>query len=207
MAPDPAYNVSEFVYDPPSHSYTCPQGQTLRTNGNWYRKERKSARRKNAQGVLVQHFKTPACKTCPVLHLCTKNTRGRGRVIERTEHQDYIDQNRRNIDLHKPLYKQRQAIIEHNYGTIKRQWNFHFVLTKKGMERAASDAGFMFVAYDLRRLMNLIDKNKFKEYLAKLVCLVFGKSSQWEAPGPLLRHLPTRIQFYLLKKRAALDII
>ena len=62
-------------------------------------------------------------------------------------------------------------------GTNKRQWNFHFILTKKGMERAASDVGFIFVAYNLRRLMNLIDKKELLKYLkgmAKLYSAQMG---------------------------------
>lgn len=90
MAPDPAYNVSEFTYHKRKHSYTCPQGNELKTNGSWYNKDRRKSR------IQVQHFKTPACKTCPVLNQCTKNTGGRGRAIERTEHQDAIDKNRKN---------------------------------------------------------------------------------------------------------------
>jgi len=116
-----------------------------------------------------------------MINSCTKNTGGRGRVIERSEYQDYVDQNRINIEKNKALYKLRQSIIEHNYGTIKRQWNFHYILTKKGMERAASDVGFMFTAYNLRRLMNLIDKNDFKKYLQGLAKLFFAQNAKREA--------------------------
>lgn len=168
MAPDPAYNVSEFVYNKKKNTYTCPQGQVLTTNGNWYKKSNTSNKRKNGNTYQVQHFKTPACKTCLMINRCTRNTGGRGRVIERSEYQEYVDNNRVNIEKNKELYKQRQSIIEHNYGTIKRQWNFHFILTKKGMERAASDVGFMFVAYNLRRLINLIDKKDLVKYLKGL---------------------------------------
>jgi hypothetical protein len=42
MAPDPAYNVAEFVYDKRNNIYTCPQGHTLTTNGNWYKKSNTS---------------------------------------------------------------------------------------------------------------------------------------------------------------------
>jgi len=45
------------------------------------------------------------------------------------------------------LYKRRQAIVEHPYGTLKRQWGFNYILTKKGIEHASADVGFMFIAY------------------------------------------------------------
>lgn len=169
MAPNPAFNVSEFVYDALTHSYTCPQGNTLVTNGNWYRKDRSSPTRKTNTSVMVQHFKTPACKNCPVLNICTKNTRGRGRVIERTEYQKYYDLNRLNIEQKEHLYKRRQAIIEHNYGTLKRQWGFSYIITKKGLQRASADVGFMFTAYNLRRIINLMGIEKLMADLRQVI--------------------------------------
>lgn len=180
MAPDSAYNVSEFIYNKRHNTYTCPQGETLRTNGNWYTKSNTSNKRKNGTVYQVQHYKTSACQGCSKLNSCTKNTGGRGRVIERSEYQDFVDQNRVNIENYRELYKKRQSIIEHNYGTIKRQWNFHFILTKKGIERAASYVGFMFTAYNLRRLMNLIDKNDLKKYLQGPAKLFFVKTIEIE---------------------------
>lgn len=168
MAPDPAFNVSEFIYHPQSHTYTCPQGSTLYTNGTWYNKDRGGSSRKNASSVRVQHFKTKDCKGCPVLDSCTKNTRGRGRVIERTQYQDFIDINRKNVEEKEHLYKRRQTIIEHNYGTMKRQWIFHYIITKKGIDRASSDVGLIFTAYNLRRIINLIGPEKLQVYLNSL---------------------------------------
>jgi transposase len=167
MAPDPAYNVLEFTYHPRKHCYTCPQGHTLTTNGTWYGKISRN------RSVQVQHFKTKACKTCPMISSCTKNTGGRGRVIERTEHQDAIDRNRRNVDNKEHLYKRRQAIIEHNYGTIKRQWNFHFILTKKYMHRASADVGLMFTAYNLKRIWNILGQEGRQNYLKSRLQLFF----------------------------------
>jgi transposase len=169
MAPDPAYNVSEFIYDKNNHTYTCPQNHTLTTNGHWYKKDRNAPGRKKTAPILVQHFKTNACKQCPVINLCTKNTRGRGRVIERSEFQHYVDQNKKNIETNPEIYKKRQAIIEHTYGIIKRQWGFYYITTKRGIKRASADVGLMITCFNLRRLFNLIEKNMFFNYLKNLV--------------------------------------
>ena len=69
------------------------------------------------------------------------------------------------------LYKRRQAIVEHPYGTIKRQWGFSYILTKKGIKRASSDVGFMLIAYNLRRIGNILTSDLLKEYLRMLVSL------------------------------------
>jgi hypothetical protein len=73
----------------------------------------------------------------------------------------------------KLLYKRRQAIVEHPYGTLKRQWGFSYILTKKGISRASSDVGFMFIAYNLRRIGNLLTLDLIKEYLRILLSLFF----------------------------------
>ena len=168
MAPDPAYNVSEFIYNKENHTYTCPQKHTLTTNGNWYKKDRNAPGRKHTAPVLMQQFKTTACKQCPVINQCTKNTGGRGRVIERTEHQPYVDINKTNIDNNQAIYKLRQQIVEHPYGIIKRQWGFYYITTKRGIKRASADVGLMLTAFNLRRLFNLLDKNVFYSYLKNL---------------------------------------
>src|SRR5215216_5610287 len=168
FAPDERYNFDRFIYDKNNDTYTCPQQKTLGTNGNWYIKS------KQRYIYYVKHYKTGACSSCPALALCTKNKKGR--LIERSEYQPYMDQNKQNIERHPEIYKRRQAIIEHTYGIIKRQWGFYFVSTKKGIKHASADVGLMFTALNLRRLMNIIDKNLFKKFLRELASLFIAKT-------------------------------
>ena len=167
FAPDENYNFSHFKYDESADTYTCPQQQVLTTNGNWYPKN------KERYFYLAKHYKTNACSSCPARQLCTKNKKGR--LIERSEYASYIEINRQNIETSPQIYKKRQSIAEHPYGTIKRQWGFYYIITKKGIKHASADAGFMFVAYNLRRLMNIIDRNLLTKFLKELVFLFFKK--------------------------------
>jgi len=43
------------------------------------------------------------------------------------------------------------------------------------MKRASADVGLMFVAFNLRRLMNIIDKNEFKKFIQELAFLFLTK--------------------------------
>lgn len=167
FAPDAGYNFDKFIYNTDEDTYTCPEQQILTTNGNWYQKS------KQRYIYFVKHYKTSACATCPALAKCTKNKKGR--LLERSEYQPYIEQNKQNIEAHPETYKKRQAIIEHTYGIIKRQWGYYFISTKKGIKHASADVGLMFTALNLRRLMNIIDKNALKKFLAELLHLLFGK--------------------------------
>jgi len=167
FAPNGAYNFDKFIYNETSDTYTCPQQHTLATNGNWYQKS------KQRYIYFVKHYKTNKCLTCPALTQCTLNKKGR--LLERSEYQPYFEQNKKNIEANPQVYKQRQSIIEHNYGILKRQWGFYYISTKKGIKRAGADVGLMFCAYNMRRIINLVDKNLLKKFLRELWLLFFDK--------------------------------
>lgn len=164
-APDVAFDVEHFNYDKQSDCYTCPVGKLLTTNGSWYNKNRGKSINK------VKHYKTNACLSCGFFERCTKNKNGR--LIERSEHADLIDANKQRMEANKQLYRKRQAIVEHPYGIIKRQWGFYYISTKKGIKRATADVGLIFVAYNLRRIFNTIDKNTLLKHFKEFTVLVF----------------------------------
>jgi len=161
-APDERYNVANFQYNKEEDTYTCPENQVLETNGNNYSKNRG----KHRVPIQVKHYKTNACKECSKRELCSKNKSGR--LIERSQYAENIEQNRINVASNSKLYKRRQSIVEHPYGTIKRQWGFYYIQTKRSKARASADVGFMFIAYNLKRIMNILGQEMFKSYLKEL---------------------------------------
>ena len=166
QAPNHEYNYEHFMYDETADTYTCPQNQVLITNGTWYKELTSSG-----NIIWFKQYKTRSCKTCQARSQCTRSKTAR--LIHRSEFAEYYEVNRRNFEEKEHLYKRRQAIVEHPYGTIKRQWGFSYILTKKGISRASSDVGFMFIAYNLRRIGNILTMNRLKEYLRMLVPLFF----------------------------------
>ena len=201
MAPDPAYNVANFVYKAAENVYICPEGNTLYTNGKWYKKDRNQPGRKKLSPIMVQHFKTPACKHCPALKQCTKNTRGRGRVIERSEHASYIEKNKLRMEQDSELYRLRQAIVEHPFGIIKRQWDFYYIMTKRGIKRASADVGLIFTAFNLRRIFNILDQNLLKKFLKELALYFLVLRSHFKPFCGILfskkRYSPSKINLIL----------
>ena len=158
-APDPAFNVEHFVYNEKNDSYTCPAKKQLFTNRRWYTKK------SGKSSTQVKHYKTSACGTCKLKELCTRNPKGR--LIERSEYAELIEQNKKNIDDFPHIYKLRQQIVEHPYGTIKRQWDFSYILTKRFIHRATADVGLIFTAYNFRRLISLVGFKVLKNFLKK----------------------------------------
>ena len=164
-APDWAFDVEHFKYDLKTDSFTCPANQILTTNGNWYSK-------KNGKSITqMKHYKTSACLSCEFFKKCTKNARGR--LIERSQHADLIYANKVRIEKNYETYRRRQAIVEHPYGVIKRQWDFYYIMTKKSIKHASADVGLIFTAYNLKRIFNLVDLNMLKMYL-KRTSLFYG---------------------------------
>ena len=124
----PEYMADKFVYNKEQDTYTCPQGHTLHTTGAWHEKK---------DGKKVQYrfkkYRPTACKDCPVRTLCTAKADGR-REIDRSEFAEAVEQNNKRYKENQALYKQRQMINEHIFGTIKRQWGFNHT-NLKGLEK------------------------------------------------------------------------
>ena len=140
----------------------------LKSNGKWYSKSRNHPWRKKQTPIQIKQYKTNACKTCPVYDLCTRAKNKRGRVIERLVYAHLLEKNKQRMKEHYEIYRQRQAIVEHPFGTIKRQWGFDHIMTKKTIKRASADIGLVFVAYNLRRIFNILSPEVLKKYLSVL---------------------------------------
>jgi hypothetical protein len=67
-------------------------------------------------GYQFKKYRTPACKNCPVNHLCT--SRPAGREIDRSQYAQGVEENKR-YQENPQLYRTRQEINEHIFGTIK----------------------------------------------------------------------------------------
>ena len=161
QAPNPAYNVANFKYNKLEDYYTCPQNQKLSTNGRLHK----------ARTYLFKRYTTKACANCKAKDQCSKAKCGK--AIQRSEHQDLIDKNRQRVQQNQSYYKRRQAIVEHPYGTIKRQWGFNHIMTKKGIERASTDVDLIMTAYNLRRIINIIGvKTLIKWATQQLSCFL-----------------------------------
>ena len=152
-APTQNYNVENFVFDPIKDCYTCPQAELLTTNGRWHQ----------AKTYRFKRYTTKACKTCKAKPECSKAHCGK--AIQRSEFQEYVDRNKNLINQNKKLYRKRQQIVEHPYGTIKRQWGFNYIITKKYIQRAEADFGFIMTAYNLRRIINIIGARNLGKYM------------------------------------------
>ena len=65
------------------------------------------------------------------------------------------------------------------------------IITKKGKERASADVGLMFIAYNLRRIINILDADILKKFYQELRFFLLGifalaKAFRFFAPNAIL---------------------
>ena len=163
--PTENYYGDKFIYDEKKDQYICPEKQFLTTNGNWYKKKYKR------YVTEIKQYKTGACATCPVRSQCTTNPRGR--ILERSQYSKAVEENGKRIKHDLKKYLLRQQIVEHPFGTIKRQWSMDHILLK-GIKKNNGEFGLIYFTYNFRRVMNILG---FTEFIKRLHRLFFMSCS------------------------------
>ncbi|GAA4072708.1 IS1182 family transposase [Flavobacterium cheonanense] len=145
----PEYFVSNFTYNKEGNTYTCPQGQTLTTTGRWHKK----TGRTEESGYRFQKYRTSACKTCPVKDHCT--SRKGGREIDRSQYAEAVEENHQRYKTNAQLYRKRQEINEHIFGTIKRKWGYSYT-DLVGLEKVNGEHSLIMLVYNIKRSINIL---------------------------------------------------
>ena len=152
-----AYMVDKFQYNSTDDTYTCPQGQTLKTKGTWHKKTRER------DSYQFKKYRTPNCADCPAKHLCTGRQKG-GRELERSEFAEAVEQNKKRYIENKALYRTRQEINEHIFGTIKRKWGYNYT-NLKGLEKVNGEMSLIMTIYNMKRTLNILGFDTLMEKL------------------------------------------
>jgi len=191
QAPNTAYNVEYFKYHKTADYYRCPQGHKLVSNGNLYK----------ARNYKFKQYKTSSCKNCPVRSQCT-SSKVNGKIVQRSEYKQYIECNMHRVELLPDIYKKRQAIVEHPYGTMKRQWGFDYIITKNGIQSASADFGLIAIAYNLKRILNILKQQGkhaliypttlYNAILTLITTFLSGLKNRRTSPNPFSKsiHIP-----------------
>jgi transposase len=148
-APDRNYDKSKFRYDSENDCYICPEGKILP-----FRQLQKHKDDKYANRI---YYDTKVCRCCPNCDKCTTNKRS-GRHISRTHHQDALDRNNERMRENYEVFAERKKIVEHPFGTTKAVWGYKQYLCR-GQERTTAEQSLAFLAYNLRRVINIFKAN------------------------------------------------
>jgi hypothetical protein len=169
------YTKGYFSYDKETDSYRCPQGKILT-----------KAKPKKSERVCDRYRNLTACSNCPAKEKCTPKTKYRS--IIRGEYDDYTEEVDAFTEENKKLYSERKSIVEHPFGTVKRAFGFTYFLTR-GTENVRTETLLHFLAYNMKRLINIKGTRVLKEQLEG--CNVFIYNNQqnkrfFPHPPPIL---------------------
>jgi len=166
---DQRVSKDKFDYDKESDTYTCPKGKALVRQGKVYK-------RKDGIPFMRYVASYKECKSCPWLDICVsascKKVK-RGRILNRTIYEDDMDKNDEQVASRKNEYKRRQAIVEHPFGTIKRQWGYGHTMLK-GLEKVKGEFAIILLCYNLRRVMSILGIKGLKKALNGLIIYFLG---------------------------------
>jgi transposase len=131
----------DFRYVPEEDVYLCPAGERL-----VYRYTNQE------NGLTLRRYWSSVCRTCAIKDRCTT---GKERRITRWEHEHVLEAVQRRLDEHPEKMRQRRETVEHPFGTIK-SWmgSTHFQM--KTLKRVATEMALHVLAYNLKRVMNII---------------------------------------------------
>jgi len=144
------FHTEQFQYDSETDTYTCPEGKTLHPHS------KKTAKRR------IFYNKT-ACGNCPHLGVCT-NGKSKHREVTRGEYADTYNEADLVFKENAQLYKLRQQIVEHPFGTVKRTMDGGYFLLRK-RRKVRCEVALLFLGYNLKRAYNVLG---FKEIMARL---------------------------------------
>lgn len=149
-----AFRKDKFIYDKDTDTYKCPTGEILKTNSKWYVKKCKGRKDTKRKKYTLEFSK---CNLCQFGVKCAgkRLNQKKGRVIERYEFAEYREDNQERVKNNKDYYRRRQAIVEHPFGTIKRQWGYTYTLLK-GKEKVGAEFDLICLAYNMRRSVSIL---------------------------------------------------
>lgn len=136
------YRKENFKYIAKTDSYICPEG-----------KELNFAEFTTKNSVRYKRYKCVECANCVNANLCTTSKSGRN--VQRWVHEEILEQVEKETLENNATYRQRQCIVEHPYGYIKRSLGYTYFL-RKGLESVNAEAASIFVAYNLKRTINIL---------------------------------------------------
>ncbi len=137
------FPASAFSYQAERDVYVCPQGEELT-----FRYQEKGSNKKE-----YRIYRTDACATCALRPQCTKAKLGR--KVRRWIHEAVLDRLKARLRAQPQLLKQRKALAEHPFGTIKLAMDQGYFLLK-GIKKVTTEFSLTVLSYNFRRVLNVL---------------------------------------------------
>jgi transposase len=142
----------QFRYDTAADVYHCPGGQTLRRSGVCLDKGKER----------IIYLNRPACAGCAIKGQCTS---GSYRTIGRLTNEAVVERAALRMAQRPELMSKRKSVVEHVFGTLRNGGHDRFLM--KHLEKVRAEFSLSALAYNLRRVLNLLSIPKLIETLKK----------------------------------------
>lgn len=140
--PKVEFYENRFIYDRKKDVYICPGDKELTFRNKAVHHSK-----------LMRLYKSKECLSCPLKRMCTRNPKGR--IIYRWEDEDILEKMQDRVNKEKEKVKLRNLLVEHIFGTIKRNWGYGYFLMR-GKENVSVEMGLTVLAYNLKRVLNIL---------------------------------------------------
>ena len=136
------FGKNRFKYDAQKDVYLCPGDHELAYRFSTHE-----------LGRDIRYYRASACKTCTLRSQCTRNKANR--TITREDNEQLMEQMAERMKLEPGKFALRKQLAEHPFGTIKR-WMGYTHFTLKGLEKVRTEWSLITLAYNLKRVLNLV---------------------------------------------------
>jgi transposase len=136
------FRKDEFQYDEATDSYLCPARQRLLAYTS-----------SPQRGLKRLHYANKlACQDCAIRPHCTG---GSFRMVSRLENEAVLDRMQARLTKRPDILGIRRETVEHPFGSIK-QWMNQGSFLMRGLEKVRGEFSLTALAYNLRRVLNLM---------------------------------------------------
>jgi len=170
-----SFDKFHFTYNHTKDNCTCPLGYNLEFKWNGKKKG------KNHKRYTCKDF-----DICGKKDLCTLAKAGRS--VTRFEDEEMIERVAQNTIQKENEYKMRGSMVEHPFGTIKRQFGYTYFLTR-GLESINTEASLICLAYNFKRLINIVQVRKLLGLIKDKTLLLFSKICHFQQYSSLFHKI------------------
>jgi len=139
------YSKADFRYDAERNEYVCPAGERLT-----YRFD--SVENDKTLRVYIRY----GCSSCALQPQCTTATEKR---LKRWEQEAVLDTAQDNLKKYPEAMRQRKALAEHPFSTIKQlMGSTHFLMRR--LPNVKAEMSLYVLAYNMKRAINVLGATK-----------------------------------------------
>lgn len=135
------FSKARFKYEPDADVFICPAGDKLAFQ-----------HARPWRGKTMRLYQTNRCPKCRLKASCTPTA---SRTVSRWEHEAILEAMEARIEANKDKFRQRQWLVEHPFGTMKRSFDQGYMLLR-GLDKVRTEFSLTVLAYNMKRAVKIV---------------------------------------------------